>query len=49
MTLKAIDRQIALLKNKIARATTRPDPHGTIIDGLRQEIARLQVLRTEVK
>ena len=35
-------RKIAILKNKIARATQKPDPTGQIITGLKAQIAALE-------
>lgn len=40
MTTK--ERQIAILKNKIARATQKPDPTGQIIAGFKAEIAKIE-------
>jgi hypothetical protein len=45
MTTKQIQRQIAILKNKLAKATTKPDPTGEICEGLRREIKRLEAQR----
>jgi hypothetical protein len=42
MTTKQTQRRIASLKNKLERATTRPDPTGTICETLRRAIARLE-------
>ena len=42
MTEKERQRKIAILKNKIERATTKPDPTGQIIAGLEAEIAKLK-------
>lgn len=35
-------KQIAILKNKLAKATTKPDPTGQICEGLRREIKRIE-------
>lgn len=40
--MKSIQYQIDVLKNKLARATTKPDPTGRICEGLRQQIAALE-------
>lgn len=45
MTTKQIQRQISILKNKLAKATTRPDPTGDICEELRREIRRLEAQR----
>ena len=40
--MTSTQRQIAVLKNKIARATQKPDPTGQIIAGLKAQIAALE-------
>jgi uncharacterized small protein (DUF1192 family) len=45
MTPKQIDRRVFILRNKIERATTKADPTGQIIAGLKAEIAKLEAMR----
>jgi hypothetical protein len=39
--MTSTQRKIATLKNKIARATQKPDPTGQIISALKAQIAAL--------
>ena len=45
MTPKQRAKRIAMLKNKLERATTKPDPTGQICAGIRAEIAALEAGR----
>ena len=45
MTNKQIDKRIYILRNKIERATTKYDPTGQVIAGLKAEIAQLERAR----
>lgn len=47
MTAKQIATRIAVLRNKLERATTKPDPTGRICEALRTEIAELESRRQD--